>query len=325
MSVQANKKSITAFVIGALAVGFVMVLTFGGSDAFTRHEAFVLYFNGSVNGLDSTSLVKFRGVPIGYVDSLKLHYNQLPGDRRVPVMVKVDVERLRRQLNLVADLGDPAVLEEQVKAGLRGKLEVDSYISGKTYVDLGYYPNAPKPPIEAFEALVPVIPTIQSNSSQYITHVVTWTNTLGQFDYHALEAKINDMVDQATNKVMAIPFDRYSQKVLDTLAPLEALNQSAWSRQLAQVVALTEKYRAGVGVQGGAVMKESANLIGLSEEARTGLDKFQAQMETLRSSLQPGGAGRQELDQMLLQTTSLARSLRQQATAVEEQPAVVAK
>jgi len=325
MSVQANKNSITAFIIGALAVGFVMVLTFGGRETFTRHEAFVLYFNSSVNGLDSTSLVKFRGVPIGYVQSLRLHYQQLPEDRRIPVLVKVDVARLRKQLNLVADLGDPEVLAQQVKAGLRGKLEVDSYISGKMYVDLGYYPNAPKPPVEAFETKEPVIPTVQSNSSQYIAHVVEWTNMLGRFDYHALQMRISDMVDEATTKVMAIPFDQYNQKALDALAPLDGLNENAWSQQLAGMVAQLGQCQSVIGVQGGAVVKESGKLIGLSEEAQAGLGKFQAQMESLRKGLAPGGETRQQLDQMLQQATSLAKSLQQQAAGLEERPALATK
>ena len=325
MSVQANKKSIAAFVVGALAVGFVMILTFGGSDTFSKHEAFVLYFNGSVSGLDSTSLVKFRGVPIGYVQALKLHFNQLPGDRRVPVLVKVDVARLRRQLNLVADLGDPTVLEQQIKAGLRAKLEVDSYPLNKMYVDLGYYPNAPKPPVEAFESGVPEIPTLQSNGSQYIKHVVEWTNALGSFDYHAMELKINDMVDRATTKVSAIPFDRYSQNVVDALQPLGAMNGPAWDRQLDDLVAQAEAYQSGVSLRGGAVVKESASLIGMTTDARAGLGKFQAQLEDIRQGLRPEGATRQELDQMLQQTTSLAKSLQQQAANLEERPALGAK
>jgi len=261
--------------------------------------------------------VKFRGVPIGYVQALRLHYQQLPGDRRVPVLVKVDVARLRKQLNLVADLGDPVVLGQQVKAGLRGKLEVDSYISGKMYVDLGYYPKAPKPPVEAFETKEPAIPTVPSTSSQYIAHVVEWTNMLGQFDYHGLEMKIDDMVDEATTKVMAIPFDRYNQKVLDALAPLDGLNENAWSQQLAGMVAQIGQSQSVIGIQGGAVVKESGKLIGLSEDAQAGMEKFQTQMESLRHGLEPQGERRQQVDQVLERATSLAKSLQQQAVELE--------
>ncbi len=325
MSVQANKRSITAFVLGALAVGFVMILTFGGSDAFSKHETFILYFNGSVNGLDDTSLVKFRGVPIGYVDTLKLHLNQLPLDRRVPVLVKVDVTRLRRQLNLVADLGDPVVLEQQIQAGLRGKLEVDSYITGKMYVDLGYYPGSPKPPVEAFESGMPEIPTRQSNGSQYIAHVVLWSNKLGQFDYHALEVMINEKLDQATARVAGLTFASDNQSLLAALAPLEGLDASTWNQRFASLLEEENSYRASADRWQGTIVQQSASVIQMGTDARAGLGRLEAQMQALRDGLQPEGETRQSWEQMLQQTTDMAKSLRQKATDLEEPPVRGAK
>ena len=48
-----------------------------------RHVPLLLYFDGSVNGLAKGSAVKFKGVPIGYVEAVLVHYKQVPGDMAV--------------------------------------------------------------------------------------------------------------------------------------------------------------------------------------------------------------------------------------------------
>jgi paraquat-inducible protein B len=320
MSLQANKKSIVAFVAGGLALGFVMTFAFGGKEVFSRHEKFLLYFDGSVNGLDDTSLVKFRGVPVGYVSGLRLHYEQLPNDRRVPVIVRLDAERLQRQLNLPADLSDPVVLAQQIKYGLRGKLEVDSYVSGKMYVDLGYDQTAPKPPTLAFETSDPVIPTLRSNSSQIIERIQTLTTTLGDFDYKGLEAKINAILDAGLAKVSGIPFDQYNQKALGLLGPLSSMNPAVWQQRVSTVLAQVEHARDAAALPHGRIVELSGGMVGMSAEARANVEKFQANLEVMRKDLEPEGELRVKLDTFLLNTAKLANSLHQQAAQMQERP-----
>jgi paraquat-inducible protein B len=320
MSLQANKKSIVAFVAGAAALGFAMTYSFGGREAFIKHETFLLYFDGSISGLDTTSLVKFRGVPIGYVDSVKLSYQQLPNDRRVPVFVKVDINRLQRQLHLTADLSDPAILEQQVRAGLRGKLEIDSYVTGKLYVDLGYYPDASKPPLLAFEMKEAVIPTIPSNSSQLISQVVTWTNMIGQYDFHGLEVTINAKLDAASAKVASIPFGEYDQKLQAVLAPLRSMDGPGLDAKLHAFLGRLQRYRAIAGIPQSEVVQQSGNMLGLTENAQASIENFRVNLKALRETLQSDGQLRQGMDQMLLRASTLANSLKQQANSLEEQP-----
>jgi paraquat-inducible protein B len=319
MSLQANKKSIAAFIVGALSVGFVMTFSFGGSEVFSRQATFLMYFDDSVNGVDTTSLVKYRGVPIGYVQSLMLHFNQLPFDRKVPIFIRVDVQRLRRQLNLVADLNDPTVLEQQIKAGLRGKLEVESYVTGQMYVDLSYIRNAPKPPTLAFESDYPVIPTLTSESSRIIERVEAMTRALGSFDYQGFVALINSKLDLASQKVAGIAFAEYNQKALDMLAPLQTLDSAQWHSKFVKVLSNLERYGAMAKVSRGPVISMSANIIGLGQ-ARSSVETFQANLASLQRTLQPEGEFRQQMDQMLVTLTNLVSSWRQKADNLQEKP-----
>ena len=64
MSRRANPKFIGGFVIGAIALMVVAALVFGTFTFFQNTRRFVVFFDGSVEGLIVGSPVLFRGVPI---------------------------------------------------------------------------------------------------------------------------------------------------------------------------------------------------------------------------------------------------------------------
>ena len=55
------------FVLGALLLGVIAFLSFGGTNVFTKPSRFLIYFNESVSGLDPGAAVKMTGVRIGRV------------------------------------------------------------------------------------------------------------------------------------------------------------------------------------------------------------------------------------------------------------------
>ena len=50
-----------AFVVGALVLLVIAVIAFGSGQLFRKTKEFVLYFDGSVNGLRIGAPVKFKG------------------------------------------------------------------------------------------------------------------------------------------------------------------------------------------------------------------------------------------------------------------------
>ncbi len=73
MSKQANPTLIGIFVAGAvgLIVAGILIIS-GGKLLLTDKTSFVLYFQGSVNGLNIGSPVSFRGVNIGTVTDIQI-------------------------------------------------------------------------------------------------------------------------------------------------------------------------------------------------------------------------------------------------------------
>src|SRR6476620_2531658 len=83
----ANARLIGAFMLGAIALIVVVFLVFGAGNMFKDKSKYVIYFRGSVDGLNTGAPVKIRGVQIGSVTDINpmMHEN---GDFLVKVVIE---------------------------------------------------------------------------------------------------------------------------------------------------------------------------------------------------------------------------------------------
>ena len=72
MAKQANRMIIGGFVIFAVIILATSLVIFGSGKFFKETREYVLYFDGSIKGLDVGSLVLFQGVQIGSVKKIVL-------------------------------------------------------------------------------------------------------------------------------------------------------------------------------------------------------------------------------------------------------------
>jgi paraquat-inducible protein B len=143
MSKKVNPTVIGLFILVGLGLGVSAVFLFGSSRLFTRTKDYVLYFDASLQGLDAGTPVKFRGVTIGRVKDVLLHFNQAPGDTTLPVIIELNENLLNKKSDETFNLTEEAQFDAYVKRGLRGRLEVQSLLTGLLYVDLDFLPAMP--------------------------------------------------------------------------------------------------------------------------------------------------------------------------------------
>jgi paraquat-inducible protein B len=67
VSVRANATAVGAFVLGAIAIAIGVVVVFGSGAFFRDAKRYVIFFDGSLEGLSVGAPVKYRGVQIGTV------------------------------------------------------------------------------------------------------------------------------------------------------------------------------------------------------------------------------------------------------------------
>jgi paraquat-inducible protein B len=160
MSKQANKTKIGAFVLAAIALAVAGVLIFGSGKLLRDLEKYVLYFEGSVKGLNVGAPVMFRGVKVGSVTDIMLQYN--PEDLTIYIPVVIEVERDRFE-SVSGTKRRKTPTKELIDRGLRAQLQLQSMVTGMLLVDLDFYPDEPLEIVGEERAGYPEIPTVISD------------------------------------------------------------------------------------------------------------------------------------------------------------------
>jgi paraquat-inducible protein B len=131
-----------------------------------RGELYTLLFTESVRNLNVGAPVDFRGVPIGEVKSIDIEYD--PDKKRVavPVVVRIDMERLRARRkdskHAPPRLDPKAFVDRMVELGFRAQVRTASLVSGQLFVALDFFPEAPKEKVD-WTRTPPELPTLRGS------------------------------------------------------------------------------------------------------------------------------------------------------------------
>jgi phospholipid/cholesterol/gamma-HCH transport system substrate-binding protein len=158
MSKKANKSLIGAFVLGAVALVVAGVVLFGSGKFFRKTYKFVMFFQGSVKGLNVGSPVMFRGVKVGQVTDIKVTIYGKELAILIPVYIELDP---RSGVFASGEAPKGQYLRPFIKRGLRAQLQMQSFVTGQLVVNLDFYPDKPAVFVGT-EKRYPEIPTIHT-------------------------------------------------------------------------------------------------------------------------------------------------------------------
>jgi paraquat-inducible protein B len=141
MKRKASATLIGTFVVAGIAIIAVAIIALAGNNLFTRKERTVMFFSGSVYGLQVGAPVVFRGVRVGSVESIEVVYDRDSDEYAIPVVAVLDS-------NAVSGLDGPSrggdqgpALPALVERGLSAQLSMQSLLTGLLYVDLDLRPK----------------------------------------------------------------------------------------------------------------------------------------------------------------------------------------
>ena len=168
MSRRANPKLVGAFVLTAIALLVAAALVFGSFTFFETTRKFVVFFQGSVDGLTQGSAVLFRGVPLGRVLDVGIRYDPKDSTLEIPVIIEIRpgvIAKYSPTLNTNVEL-----MKELIDRGLRARLESASLVTGQQVVQLNFFPGTPvnlqKTDLPYFQ-----LPTVPSPTQQIMSSV----------------------------------------------------------------------------------------------------------------------------------------------------------
>lgn len=138
MSRKENKTLIGAFVVGAIAILVIALLALGSGKFFRESRSYVLFFEGSVKGLNVGSPVTFRGVKIGEVTGISVTIDQKNHALYIPVIIRLEANRIEGAERLKTDA---KAMERAVGMGLRAQLQLQNFVTGQLMVALDFFPE----------------------------------------------------------------------------------------------------------------------------------------------------------------------------------------
>ena len=198
MSKNLSPTVIGAFVVGAVALLIVAVIALGSGQLFRKTQQFILYFDGSVNGLRIGAPVKFMGVEVGSVKDLRLEMQGASGVHMIPVIIEIDLKKVIRRGVAREEAMDPNTIREFVKQGMRAQLLTESFVTGVLYVGFGWFPETPlrfvQQPGGHFQyEEIPTVPTGLEEAQDAIVRVV---KKLDEIDFKALAGSLTKTSDR---------------------------------------------------------------------------------------------------------------------------------
>ncbi|GEA60748.1 paraquat-inducible protein B [Vibrio comitans NBRC 102076] len=111
-------------------------------NKYSEYLHYALLFSESVRGLETGAPVEYRGIRIGTVETVPLAVPMQDDgtlSNRIPVLIRIEIERVSEVLRETTIDEFKQRLEYQVQRGLRGALRVGNLLTGALYIDVDFY------------------------------------------------------------------------------------------------------------------------------------------------------------------------------------------
>jgi phospholipid/cholesterol/gamma-HCH transport system substrate-binding protein len=303
METRASYVVVGTFVLALTAAAFGVVLFLTRTSFEDTPKPYMSYFTGSVTGLQVGSPVRYRGVPVGTVNDIRID--------------PTDVERVRVMMEIVQ--GTPIKTDTNSTLGLQG-------ITGVAYIELTGGTRESKPLTAVGDAKVPVIPSKTSGIQQVL----------------ASAPELLERAVAITERLALILDDRNVKSISDTLENLSKLTGTlaGSSGQIEQVITDSQKtfaalreaadgiaeWTGGLNSKIGPIADGAQDVVIDVQKAVRGFSRVAGQLELVvdenRDSIRDfSSGGLYELSQFIAEGRVLISALTRLSAQIERDPA----
>lgn len=345
MSKRPGTAAIGGFVLGALALLILGIFAMGGGKLFSKTAMFVLFFDGSVKGLNIGAPVDFKGVRIGSVTDIDLLFDRRDYSFKIKVMVETSPDAIGE-----IEAGDgKAILphpdtrhlvQNLIQKGMRAQLGMQSLVTGQLFVNVDFYPDSPVE-LAGLEPKYLEIPTIPSKLERITRTVekvpideiaqklVSAVEGIERFinSNHAQEivASFNGAAKEAQGLLCNVNarFDPLAQDLEETLVEIRQLMQrlngqvDPVAKDLRQTVQSTHQLVVETDKRLGVLTTGMGETLKVTRDA---VRQAQTTLATIDGAAGDNSALRHDLSNALKEISAAARSLRYLADYLEQHP-----
>ncbi len=202
MSRRVNPTLIGAFVVGAIVLGVTAFLLLGDVGLFQDREKVIMYFTGSVEGLNKGAPVNVRGVKVGTVIDIDIVLDPRSGELLIPVIVQFEPDAVEYVRNITVPDTDLDPLQFLIdELGLRAQLQLQSLLTAQMAIELDYHPGTP----------------VHYRGEGGLSEIPTIPMRFEKFNKHLQNLPVEQILDDITSTLAAINRIVSSPEILETI------------------------------------------------------------------------------------------------------------
>lgn len=204
--IETNKFKLGLFVTCAVLL-FIIAVTCMGMFDFLNAKAYLFTtVTESVQGLNTGSQVKLRGVPIGKITNIIIHME----DKSISLEMEVDLKRFNKKSqhtfsgNAISQRAFYRLLHNEIRKGLRCRLEPDG-ITGLKYLEIDFFKDVKlasldsqendsqqKPETDGKYFYVPSTPSLLASLRLSMTDIIA---KLAMIDFDGISKRTNLLLE----------------------------------------------------------------------------------------------------------------------------------
>jgi paraquat-inducible protein B len=246
---------------------------------------YLIHFDDSVRGLSVGAPVEFRGIRIGQVIDFRLEFNEDLKRFRIPVTIELEPGRI--YFTGQASGTYQKNIEEFVSKGLRAQLAMGNLLTGKIYVKLDFFAEAPPAAID-YSGIYPQLPAMPAPMERMTASLENILRRLDKLPIESIGANAQASL-AGFNRLMNAP---------EILEAVQNLNRT-----------LAELQQFAAGLNNEAVPGINASL-----------GQIRSTLAELQHTLSGDSALQHDLQNTLAELARASRAVRELVELLERQP-----
>jgi phospholipid/cholesterol/gamma-HCH transport system substrate-binding protein/paraquat-inducible protein B len=179
------------FVFTGIALIVSLILIFGTGQIFKKTMMTETYIEQSIIGLDIGAPVRFRGVKLGQVTSIRLSGNLYENDKPLAERREYVVVRMKIDINQAEILGSTGKLPSDLRARIKSQ-----GITGVNYIELDYVRDMPGYRTLSYdwEPEYIVIGSLPSQTDIFFSGIQKVLDNLGDMNLAGTQKKFDELL-----------------------------------------------------------------------------------------------------------------------------------
>jgi len=310
------------FIVIGLAILAGGLIAFGAGQIFRPRIYIETYLDGSVQGIDVGSPVKFRGVLIGKVSQISFSFNEYGSPNAVNrynyvvILMEIDKEMFPGMFSEDLTL----LIEKNVAQGLRARIEPLG-ITGMNYIELNYVKDPSQFPLLAVDWKPEhyYIPSAPGQLTSILDSVNSMMAEMKKFNLGEMQGGLNTLLANLNKAVTDADLEKVSLDLQNLMGELRTAVADANLQKVSQdLQGLIEHMKHAVSdARIGELSTEAKALMAGLEKSNTDIQRILKNLEPA-TRLNPG-----EIRAILKNLAETTANLENFSQSVKQRPSVL--